>query len=57
MGRSTQLAFPFSTLFGENVAFKGLAALETAVARPPEALGGTSVGFNFWHLFAPKKLK
>jgi hypothetical protein len=57
MGRSTQLAFPLGALFGENMTLERLAALERATPRLPEALSCAPVGLDFWHLFAPKKIK
>ena len=57
MRRPTQLAFTFGRFLGQDMALEGLSTLEVTLPGAPKPFGGTFVGLDFWHLFAPKNKK
>jgi hypothetical protein len=58
-GRRPQLSFSLSRFFSQNMTAVRLPAFKVTVAGASKTLGGTTVSFYFWHLFAPiiKKIK
>jgi hypothetical protein len=53
----TQLSISFSSFLSQDVTAVRLFTLESAGTGALKALGGTAIGFDFRHLFAPNKNK
>jgi hypothetical protein len=52
---SAQVAFTLRALLGQNMTTVGLRAFERTRASLTEPLGGTAIGFDFWHFRSPMK--
>jgi hypothetical protein len=51
------LSFSFGGFLGQNMTLERMTTFKTAVARASKTLGSTTVGLDFWHLFAPTNNK
>jgi len=51
--RFAQLSFSFAALLRQNMTAMRLIAFKTTTSGSFKPLGGATIGFHFWHLFAP----
>jgi hypothetical protein len=54
--RSAQVAFIFGGLFGQNVTFEGLTALDGSTGTNAKAFFRRALGLHFGHVYAPSIL-